>query len=117
MSLGDAVLLSCAAAPGYPVTCKSERLPVHLSSAAKATGYVIGLCTLGSTSGSINIDPAEVCHCFLHECCVSVRFSSNNLRNRVRNPSGGPSLMRSLIAVVKPIDRSCFSDCTRDKAM
>ena len=50
--------------------------------------------------------------------CVCPIFSPNTLKNLVRNPSGGPlSMMSLIIIVVKPIERSCFSDCTRDNVM
>ena len=48
----------------------------------------------------------------------STKFREETLfRNLIKNPSGGPASMMSLIAVVRPIERNCFSDCTRDNAM
>ena len=44
-------------------------------------------------------------------------FSPKIIKKRVRKPAGGPLLIRSLISVVNPIERSELSDCTRDSAM
>ena len=49
--------------------------------------------------------------------CVCSIFSPNMFKNLVSFPSGGPLSMMSLNVVVKPIERSCFSDGTRDNAM
>ena len=87
-----------------------------------AFALVVEICL--DTSGEINnvaIDAGyfhpSSAMAFSTAICVCPIFSPNMSKNLVRNPVGGPLSMRSLIAVVKPIERSCFRDGTRDNAM
>ena len=48
---------------------------------------------------------------------VCAVLSPKIIKKRVRKPVGGPLLIRSLMSVVNPIERSELSDCTLDSAM
>ena len=54
---------------------------------------------------------------FSTSLAVCLIFSSKTFKKRVRKPLGGPLSISSLTEEVRPIERSCLRDCTRDKAM
>ena len=57
------------------------------------------------------------CMTFSMSTSVSRAFASKRVRNRVKGPPGGPSLMRSRMSSLMPMVRKSFKQRTRDKAM
>ena len=75
------------------------------------------LCSTSAVLSCGIIEPSEFCHGFSNRYLCLLYLFSEYVQESGQESFWGPLSMMSLIVVVKPIERSCFSDGTRDNAM
>ena len=80
------------------------------------TSSIWSSCSEAPTSHADASQPSSVIVLSTSSAVCDV-FSPKIIKKHVRKPGGGPLLIRSLISVVNPTERSELSDGTRDSAM
>ena len=70
---------------------------------------------LPSGRGPLGPSPPQFCHCSF--AFVAEAFSSNNKEKWSSMPAGGPALMSSFTVSLRPMDRKCDKERTRERAI